>query len=311
MPLPPGVLPAMVTPMDESGKPDPLSAARLMAGFEAEGCVGVVVAGTNGEGPSLAAVEKRDLIRELVPAAGRLRVVLGVATPSLSEALWSAQQAAKAGAHALLVMPPGYFPEAPGVEAWLAKVVAESPLPVLLYNYPQRTGIALKPAAVGRIAAHPNCIGVKDSSGDAKNLAAYRGALGPDKLLYMGVETLLLDALDAGWSGSISGAANLVAAWLARAVKEHRAGGRPAAETAFALLLPVLQAIRSEAQPAANKAALHRLGRIASPAVRLPLAPADPSPILEALAGLGVRNGQENAMEYPGRPKGSGPHAED
>lgn len=282
--MPCGVYPAMVTPMDSLGRPVPEDAARLMAGFEAAGCAGVVVAGTNGEGPSLAAVEKRDLLRELVPAAGRLKVVLGIATPSLSEALWSAGQAAKAGADALLVMPPSYWPEAPGVEAWITKVVEESPLPVLAYNYPQRTGVSLSAEALGRLGALPNLAGAKDSSGNRENLAAYRAALGADKRLFVGDETLLPEALDAGWSGSVSGAANLVAEWLVRAWREHGTAG---GETVFQLLLPVLQAIRSAPQPATNKAALALLGRIQSPFVRLPLEEADPGPVLKALGRLG------------------------
>src|SRR5690349_13881865 len=132
----PGLYPASVTPFDSEGQIDLPSLAKLLAYFEASGCRGVVLAGTNGEGPSLSAVEKRDLIREAMPTRGRLDVILGVATPSLEEAVWLNNQAAKAGAIASLVMPPGYFREASeeGVEGWFMQVLDRSKLPIIVYN---------------------------------------------------------------------------------------------------------------------------------------------------------------------------------
>src|SRR5436305_4424299 len=107
-----GIYPAAVTPFDEKGRVDILCVARLLAWFEAAGCKGAVLAGTNGEGPSLSATEKRDLIREAIPLRGKLDIILGIATSSLEEAVWSCNQAQNAGAVAALVMPPSYFREA-------------------------------------------------------------------------------------------------------------------------------------------------------------------------------------------------------
>src|SRR5690349_2804546 len=98
--LEPGVYPASVTPMLSDGQVDMPSVARILAHFKAAGCKGAVLAGTNGEGPSLSAVEKRDLIRIAVPIFPELKVVAGIATPSLDEAIWLASQAHKAGAAA-------------------------------------------------------------------------------------------------------------------------------------------------------------------------------------------------------------------
>src|SRR5688572_23691682 len=96
--LKPGVYPAAVTPFDEKGRVDMAGMARLLAWFEANGCVGAVLAGTNGEGPSLSATEKRDLIQHAVPLRGKLDLVLGIATPSLDEAIWLTRRAEEAGA---------------------------------------------------------------------------------------------------------------------------------------------------------------------------------------------------------------------
>jgi len=283
-----GVYPAAVTPMDESGKIDEASVARLLAYFEAAGCKGAVLAGTNGEGPSLSAVEKRDLLRSAAKCCGSLKLVLGIATPSLDEARWSCEQAAKSGAAAVLVMPPSYFRAATeeGILEWFVALADESPCPVIAYNFPKMTGFTMSESFVEQLAKHENVIGFKDSSGDRPNLDAYRRAVPEGKNLFPGDETLLWDSLQVGWTGTISGAANCVPQWLSKVVEER-------SEEKFEVLLPVIRAIRSQVQPAANKAVLHALGVIATPHPRLPLKSVDPSEVLHALQGH-LGNTKEN-----------------
>lgn len=282
-----GVYPAAVTPMDANGAVDEPSVARLLAYFEAAGCKGVVLAGTNGEGPSLSAYEKRDLLRLANTCKGSLELVLGIATPSLDEARWSCEQAAKNGAVATLVMPPSYFRTATegGIMEWFVALADASPVPVLAYNFPKMTGFTMSAAFVAELAQHPNIAGFKDSSGEAENLAAYSAAVfyrPPEppaprtKRLFVGDETLLLDALTKGWTGTISGAANCVPQWLSQIVADRD-------ETKFQIALPVIKAIRSQPQPATNKAVLYALGVISTPHPRLPLKAADPAPVLEAM----------------------------
>ncbi|MEM4409268.1 MAG: dihydrodipicolinate synthase family protein, partial [Candidatus Caldarchaeum sp.] len=114
-----GAFVAMVTPFAESGEIDEPGVARLLAYFEHLNLTGVVVAGTNGEGPSLSTIEKRDLVRLAVKLSGKLKVIAGLATCSLTEARWIAKQASEAGATAGLVIPPFYFPpDFDGIEKW-------------------------------------------------------------------------------------------------------------------------------------------------------------------------------------------------
>ena len=169
--LEPGVYSASVTPMDSNGKMDLPSIARLLAHFKAAGCKGVVLAGTNGEGPSLSAVEKRDLVRIAVPIFPDLKIVAGIATPSLEEAIWLSNQAQKAGAAAALVMPPGYFREVgeDGIAKWFEVLFDSTDLPILVYNFPQRTGIEITTSLISRLSEHPRMIGLKDSSGNEAN----------------------------------------------------------------------------------------------------------------------------------------------
>ena len=205
--LPRGIYPASTTPFLPSGQIDFNSLARLVAGYEAAGCQGVVVSGTNGEGPNLAAVEKRDLVREAVKFKGQLKVILGISTPSLEEAKWLASQAGKAGADALLLLPPGYFRRASerGVADWLLAVLDASPIPVILYHYPTSNGVGLPLSHFSELVSHLNFAGVKNSEGDLSLLPFFRSETGESHALFVGDERLIPAALDAGWSGSISG----------------------------------------------------------------------------------------------------------
>lgn len=274
----PGVYPASVTPFDAKGRVDMVSVARLLAWFEAGGCAGAVLAGTNGEGPSLGLVEKRDLLRQAMPLRGRLDLVLGIATSSLDEAHWLCKQAYSTGAAAVLLMPPSYFKEASedGLLRWFEEVIADSPVPVLVYNFPQRTGVHIRPEFLERLARLDNFAGAKDSSGDRENLASYKAAAG-DRSLFVGNETLLIEALGAGWSGTISGAGNALPMWLSQIVAEWVGGNKAGAETKFQLLLPAIEALRNSPQPSVNKELLRRKGILSEADVRLPLLAAEPS----------------------------------
>ena len=286
-----GVYPAAVTPFTQDGKVDMPSVACLLAFFEAKGCTGVVLAGTNGEGPSLSAVEKRDLIKAAIPLKGDLDLILGIATCSLDEARWLCEQGAKAGATAALVMPPSYFKEASeeGITAWFTALLDNSPLPILIYNFPQKTSINLCSKCIKTLAAHPQMAGLKDSSGEEQNIQDFKEAVG-SKSLFMGNETLLYKALDAGWTGTISGAANVIPQWLSEIVFTY---GTEAAKVKFDLILPVLETLRKSPQPATNKALLHKYGIIANPDVRLPLQQI-PHEALEA-----VQKAVENSLGTP------------
>lgn len=286
MSLAPGVYPAAVTPFDERGRVDLPAVARLLAHFRAEGCRGVVLAGTNGEGPSLSAVEKRDLIKAAVPLASGFPVILGVSTPSTEEAVWLCRQAADAGAAAVLLMPPGFFREASqaGLEAWFRQVLDRSTSPVLVYNYPARAGVRLEADLIARLADHPRFLGLKDSSGEIANIVDYAEAA-KGKSLFVGDETLLAEALTAGWTGTISGASNCLARWFAAAIEDWEID-QESARTKLKLINPALKALRSLPQPMAHKAILRERGILPSSAVRLPLEEFEESRLEDARAAL-------------------------
>lgn len=254
------VMPAAVTPFDADGRVDHAGVARLLAYFRAEGATGVVVAGTMGEGPSLTSFEKRDLIRVAVPLAHGLPVWLGVATPSLEEAVWLAREADKAGAAGVLLMPPFFYREA-DVAPWLQAFLERSPCDVLLYHFPR-----FAPAIPLALVDHPRVAGLKDSSGERANLAVFAEAM-PGKRLFVGDETLLSEAIELGWSGTISGAANVLCRELAGALSDEGESRK----TKLTLLQPRLREIASTPQPQGHKRWLVDQGVLERADVRLPL----------------------------------------
>lgn len=259
------VMPAAVTPFEESGKVDAAGVARLLAYFQAEGATGVIVGGTTGEGPSLTSYEKRDLLRHAVEMANGLPIWLGIATPSLEEGLWLAREASKAGAAGVLVMPPFFYREL-DVTPWLRAFLERSASDVLLYNFP-RFSPALNPEMLSTLSSLPRLVGVKDSSGAADNLSAFAAVL-PDRRLFVGDETLLGQALAASWSGTISGAANVLCRELARALADEGESRAVKLE----LLIPRLIEIRGTPQPMGHKRTLVERGVLDRADVRLPLA---------------------------------------
>lgn len=270
----PGVYPAAVTPFGPKYVVDGASMAKLLAYFESAGCQGCAVGGTNGEGYSLIAREKRELLETQRATWHRLKPILGVATASIEECAWLCRRAAEFGA-VPLVMAPGYYPHATEelLRRWFMAVLDRSPVRVLLYNFPQRTGAEISSELLKSLADHPNLLGIKDSSGRADNLGAYRDALpNPEHGLFVGDETLLWDALVAGWQGTISGAANVIPEWLSRVVSEFFEGHRPSAQAKFEYVLPCIQAIRRAPQPGCHKAILKARGILEHSSLRPPLA---------------------------------------
>jgi 4-hydroxy-tetrahydrodipicolinate synthase len=268
------LLPAAVTPLLPSGDLDLPALPRLRSWFDVAGCDGWVIAGTNGEGPSLSFYEKRELFSAAIDLGksrwsdGALfRTILGISAPAVEDAIASVRMATKAGADGVLLMAPNYFREArwEAVCEWFAKVLQSAEIPVVLYNFPQRTGFDLPAERLAPLQQFDSFAGLKDSSGNAGNLLAYRDAL-PGKELFVGDERLLPQALKAGWSGSISGVANSIPAWL-------RAGMSDPVK--WEMVLPVIERLRASPQPATHKALLHRVGTLPHPAMKLPLVAVD------------------------------------
>src|SRR3954462_3879300 len=142
------MLTAMVTPFDVAGALDLDKAAELATYLvDEQANDGLVISGTGGESPTTTDGEKSDLVAAVVSAVGdRAHVIAGVGTFDTTHTVQLAQQAAKAGAHGLLVVTPYYSrPPQAGVLAHFRAVADATELPMLVYDIPHRTGTALAP----------------------------------------------------------------------------------------------------------------------------------------------------------------------
>jgi len=270
-----GVFAPITTPFDvASGDIAPQSLKDNVARYFADGLDGVVVAGSTGEAPLLDADEHRRAVgwtREATPQGKWL--IAGTGAESTRQAIALTRGAAAEGADAVLVRPPSYFPAvaARALANYYRAVADASPVPVLLYNIPKYTHVQLPPELLQELSTHPRVVGVKDSSGDLTNLAAYREAA-PDWAVFVGSGSLLLGALELECDGGIMAAACFAARLCADLLVAYRSGDRAAALALQDRIGPLDKAIVGKLGPAGVKAAMDAVGLYGGPP-RPPLAP--------------------------------------
>jgi 4-hydroxy-tetrahydrodipicolinate synthase len=165
-------------------------------------------------------------------------------------------------------------PQPAGLEAHYRAVAAAAPdIPIIVYNVPGRTGLNLLPKDLGRLWAIPQVIAVKESSGSLAQIGEILRTMPEGKLLFSGDDALALPAIAMGGAGLISVIGNILPAETKALVDAALAGRRDEARKLHARLLPMIDALFLESNPAPLKAALALAG-YSSDAVRLPLAPA-------------------------------------
>jgi dihydrodipicolinate synthase/N-acetylneuraminate lyase len=170
----PPVMPALITPFDGTGAFDPEAHTRNVTTVTAAGIGGVLVAGSNGEGPYLEPGERAALCAGVRAATPDAYLLCGVAAESLRGALAQAEEAAAGGADAVLVTTPTSLVRGRHglVAGFYADAADRSPLPVALYSVPKVTGYELPLDVAADLAAHPNITAMKDSSGHPGRAAA-------------------------------------------------------------------------------------------------------------------------------------------
>ena len=218
----------MVTPLRGRDELDVAGLERLIEHILGGGVAGLFILGSTGEGPSLGYNLRRELVeRTCRQARGRVPVLVGITDTAFVESVNLARHAANAGADALVVAPPYYFPEGqPELQEYLDHLVAELPLPLYLYNAPMNTKVQYEMGVLRQAMDQPRIIGLKDSSG---NMSYFRQAVGllthrPDWSLFIGPEELLADAVLAGGHGGVPGGANLFPELYVQLFDATRAG---------------------------------------------------------------------------------------
>ncbi|SDP41466.1 4-hydroxy-tetrahydrodipicolinate synthase [Nakamurella panacisegetis] len=232
------VLAAMVTPFTSAGELDLDATAALAAKLADEGHDGLVVNGTTGESPTTTDAEKAAIVRAVVDAVGdRVTVVAGVGTYSTAHSVQTAREAEKAGAHGTLVVTPFYSrPQQEGLLAHFAAVADATDLPVMLYDIPARSVVAIAPDTLLRLAEHPRITAVKDAKGDL--YAGSQVIAHSDLAYYSGDDPLTLPWMSIGAVGVVSIISHVVGPHVRAMVDSAAAGDFTRARTIHEALLP-------------------------------------------------------------------------
>jgi len=274
------VLTAMVTPFTADGALDVPGAQQLATHLvDKGGCDGLVLSGTTGESPTTTDAEKLLLLRAVLEAVGdRATILAGVGTNDTAHTVRMAREAAQAGAHGLLVVTPYYSrPPQEGLIRHFQTVAEATDLPVMLYDIPARTGVALEGDTLVRLAEHPRIVAVKDAKGD---LGAVSWTLGRcDLAYYCGEDVLNLPMISIGAVGVVSVVGHVVGTRLREMLDAYEKGDTAHAAAVHSGLLPVYRGTFRTQGVILTKATLTLLGLPGGP-VRSPLVDATDEQIL-------------------------------
>lgn len=245
----------------------------------AGGSQGVVVCGTSGEPSVLQARERTEMVRAAVSAAGgRIPVVAATGSASYAETRDLSQEAAAAGADALLVVTPYYLrPPQRGLIEYYCDLGARTELPFLIYHIPGRAAVTLDVSSIEAIAQRtPNLVGMKHASAELGLLTQARLALGPDFRIFVGLEELSLPMLALGAHGLMNAVGNLVPDRIAALCKAVADGRLSDARAMHDALWELNKSIFLDMNPIPIKYMARRMGLLETNEHRLPMVPATP-----------------------------------
>ena len=287
-----GSMVAVVTPMTEAGEIDLQAWEGLLQWHAQQGTDAIVVVGTTGESPTVTLAEAGELVRRAVMVlGGRVPVIAGTGTNSTAGTIERTRALAAAGAHAALVVTPYYNkPTQEGLYQHFRAVADASPIPLILYNVPSRTGVDLLPDTVARLAPHPRILGVKESTGSLARVEELVARCGKDLEIYSGEDPIAVQSIAAGARGLISVTANVAPALVHEMCSHALAGRLEQAEAIDDRLQGLHRALFTESNPIPVKWAVAELGHIPG-GLRLPLTPLSPqhhAVVREAMRAAGI-----------------------
>jgi 4-hydroxy-tetrahydrodipicolinate synthase len=244
-----GIIPPMVTPLADRDSLDVAGLERLIEHILSGGVHGLFILGTTGEGPSLGHRLKFELIERVCSqVADRVPVLVGITDTSFVESLNLAHKAKDAGALAVVLAPPYYFPAGQAeLLEYIQHLTPELPLPLFLYNIPAYTKAVFEHETLRAAAEISTIVGVKDSSGSMIYFHRLQSLLEsrPDFTLLMGQEELLAEAVLLGGHGGVPGGANLVPRLYVDLYNAAYAGDLPAVKSLHKKVMQISSTIYS------------------------------------------------------------------
>jgi 4-hydroxy-2-oxoglutarate aldolase len=271
-----GVFAPIPTPFDRNEQLDEQRLRAACVRWAASPLTGIVVLGSTGEAVLLDEDESDRTVaiaREAWPA-GR-RFIVGTGRESTAAAIHATRRAASLGADAVLVRTPGFYKAQMNVDVFVrhyTAVAEASPVPVLLYNFTAVTGVNLPPAAVSKLAAHPNIVGVKESGGDIAQIAEFVKGSRPGFNVLAGSSTTFYSALGVGCVGGVLALSCVLPDACVRLFELTRAGKHAEASALQMRLMPIAKLVGSMHGIAGLKASLKLVGCDVG-GTRSPLAP--------------------------------------
>ena len=266
---------ALVTPFTANGAVDFAAVAKIVDNLIEGGVDYILVLGTTGETPTLTSDERKALIRFVRDrVAGRVHLIVGIGGNCTREVISCLKSWDLSGYDAILSVNPYYNkPNQEGLYQHFKAIAEASPLPIMLYNIPGRTGVNMAPETIVRIAADcENVIGVKEASGDLAQMEQIKALLPEEFLLISGDDGLTVEVIKRGGDGVISVLANAYPAETKEVVALALAGQTEKAEEKLQALDKIIAALFEEGNPVGIKTLLHAKG-ICSATMRLPLVP--------------------------------------
>jgi 4-hydroxy-tetrahydrodipicolinate synthase len=286
-----GVGTALVTPFTRTGALDEAAVRRLVRRQVDAGVHFLCPCGTTGENPTLSEAERLRIAEIVTDEATGVPMLAGAGGYDTKEVIHLAGEMAKRGAAGLLSVTPYYNkPTQEGLYQHYKAIAESTPLPIVVYNVPGRTGVNVEVATLVRLAAIPNIVGVKEASGNVTQMCEICRAVPSDFIVLSGDDALTLPLMAVGGRGIISVASNEIPAEMVQMVEAAERNDFAAARKMHARILPLMLINFVEANPIPVKAAMAAIGLLEE-TYRLPMVspqPASRDKIVNVLKDLGL-----------------------
>ena len=265
---------ALVTPFTSSGAVDEAAVRRLAKRQVDAGIHFLVPCGTTGEAPTLSAAERRHVVELVVDeVAGRVPVLAGAGGYDTKEVIEAAKEMQSAGASGLLSVTPYYNKPTPdGLVRHYQAIAEATPLPIVVYNVPGRTGCNVDPATLARLTTIPHLVAVKEASGNMTQICEVMRAVPPEFIVLSGDDALTLPAMAVGARGIVSVTSNELPAEMTQLVEAAEANDFTYAREIHTRLLPLMLANFAESNPIPVKCVMAQMGLLEE-SYRLPMVP--------------------------------------
>lgn len=267
-----GIFPAIPTPVNGDGSIHVEGARSLMQYLLRQGIDGVVPLGGTGEYGALSRAERVRMAEITVQeAAGRIPVIAGVLDPGYYDAMQAGQELAAAGADALLVLTPYYTnPTQAGIRDYFLRYADESPVPILIYEIPYRTRIAIAPEILHELSRHERIIGMKACNTDMWHFLRTVAGVDESFAVLSGEDTLFPVQVASGARGGIVVTGTLLPkAW--QSIYQLASSGKLAEALALhRSLIPLMTMAFAETNPGPMKSVMDLIG-VHAPTTLAPL----------------------------------------